>query len=146
MHIIPKEVTWETPVPKRLCGFTLMELLVVIAIMTIIGGILVGGLKGCSPGGYSTGSRAGIVTKFSNKGLFNKSWEGELSIGGTTTDSEGHLVANNWAFSVVDLEVVTKIQDALDHGTRVRLTYKQGGLVLGTRDTSYIVTDVTPIK
>lgn len=142
MHVIPREINWETPLPKQSRGFTLIELLTVLAIIFILLGVVVGGLKGCSPG-YSQGSRVGTISKFTYKGFVNKSWEGQLVMGGMTTDSEGHAQANVWNFSVSDPAVVEKLQHAMDTGKRVKLTYTDGNWSLGQRDTTYLVTDVT---
>lgn len=140
MNIEPKEINWTSPL-KSSRGFTLIELMVVLIIIAIVGSILLPVLRSS---GYSNGSRAGIVTKFSNKGVVNKSWEGELSMGGLTSDSDGNIQANTWQFSVVDPAAIDKIQKALDSGSRVKLTYTQGRASI-TRDTTYLVTEVTPI-
>jgi hypothetical protein len=69
---------------------------------------------------YSEGSRAGVVVKFSKKGTFMKTWEGELSMG--AVDQGG--VREKWQFSVEE-PMVEKVQDAMDHGHRVKLLYRQ---------------------
>lgn len=86
------------------------------------------GLLACGEG-YSNGSRAGTITKFSHKGIFCKTWEGELLMGGmrNNTDSKGNvtLSANVWAFSVTDPEIVSQVQAAMDEGRTVVLEYDQ---------------------
>ena len=70
---------------------------------------------------YSEGSRAGVVVKFSKKGTFMKTWEGELSMG--AVDQGG--VREKWAFSVEDGPMVKEVQAAMDHGQRVKLLYRE---------------------
>lgn len=70
---------------------------------------------------YSEGSRAGVVVKFSHKGSFIKTWEGELSMG--AVDQGG--IREKWAFSVEDDPMVKEVQDAMDHGKRVKLLYRE---------------------
>ena len=50
---------------------------IIIAITMIFG--MVVAFSSCT-NNYSQGERVGIITKFSNKGLINKSWEGDLKI------------------------------------------------------------------
>lgn len=92
-------------------------------------------LAGC--GDYSDGERVGIVQKFSTKGLFVKTWEGEMLLGGlkkkttSTTDSEGHahsstsMIANTWDFTVEDPALVAKVQKLIDEGHVIKARYRQ---------------------
>jgi len=67
---------------------------------------------------YSTGERAGYVQKFSNKGWFCKTWEGELAMvtmPGTLTEK--------FEFSVRDAEVAKQLNESM--GQRVSLHYEQ---------------------
>lgn len=97
---------------------------------------------------YSQGSRAGVVTKFSRKGLVFKSWEGELNLGGfrNQTDVEGRssVVANVFAFSVISQEIATQIEDALRSGKRVELVYRQWLVAPATQETCYAIVQVKP--
>lgn len=74
---------------------------------------------------YSDGSRTGVVTKFSKKGIFWKTWEGEMNLGGMKKDSEGMLVPNIWQFSVTDPALVPIIVAASEANTSHTLAYKQ---------------------
>ena len=104
--------------------------IVAIAILLSLGG---SGLcvKGCVSGcgaDYSEGDRIGSITKFSNKGLFIKSWEGQLNLGGFVTkhsDKGDSLVANTWNFTVTKPELVDKIQHAMVSGKPVKIHYRQ---------------------
>ncbi|MCQ9380183.1 hypothetical protein [Methyloversatilis sp. XJ19-49] len=67
---------------------------------------------------YSTGERAGYVQKFSNKGWFCKTWEGELAMvtmPGTLTEK--------FEFSVRDAVVAKQLNESM--GQRVSLHYEQ---------------------
>lgn len=88
---------------------------------------------------YSEGSRAGVVTKFSKKGILLKTWEGELSMGGV----EQGGVARVWQFSVQDPAVVEKIESAMTNGDHVKLPYNQKLFGVPWRGgTTYFVQDV----
>jgi prepilin-type N-terminal cleavage/methylation domain-containing protein len=148
-----KDSTVEETVRKALAlamknnkGFTLIELLVVIAIISIIATIVGGAGLITSCGGcgsvYSDGHRAGVVTKLSRKGYVNKSWEGELALGGASADSNGLAVARTWSFSITDEDVAKKVQEALDNGKRVSLHYDQYAVKPITIDTPYVVNDL----
>jgi prepilin-type N-terminal cleavage/methylation domain-containing protein len=122
-------------------GFTLVELLTVIIISLVAMAIVIVPLTKCFvtiPIVYSDGERTGQVVKFSKKGVFFKTWEGEMVLGGLT-DS----IANVWKFSVRDPEVVKQIRDASVSGNRITLVYNEYFLV-SYRDgeTDYIVTQV----
>lgn len=103
-------------------------------------------LTACGPN-YSNGDRVGTVSKLSNKGLIFRSWEGQLIQGGmmNKTDSEGKssLVANTLEFNVQDPEVVKQLQDAMNTGKRVKLTYTEWAIAPITIENSYVITSVT---
>ncbi len=89
---------------------------------------------------YSTGERAGYVQKLSEKGLFCKTYEGELilvTVPGTQ--------AEKFFFSVPDKAVARKINETI--GKRVRLVYEQhiGVPTNCYAETQYYVTDVEVI-
>lgn len=104
---------------------------------------------GCSAN-YSDGSRAGVIRKFSKKGVFMKSWEGELLLGGVVNSGgkDSQLVNETWEFSVdpkashgEDInKVVADIQAAMKSGKRVELYYNQNTLPWVIRfDSSYCI-------
>lgn len=104
-------------------------------------------LSACAPD-YSEGSRVGVVTKISRKGLFVKSWEGSLNQGGmrSQTDSNGHvsMVPNVLDFNVSDPEVLAKIQEAAKSGKTVELVYKQWFLAPLSIENDHVIIDVKP--
>lgn len=110
---------------------------------------LIAVLVGCGQN-YSNGSRIGTISKFSNKGLVMKSWEGELNVGGfrNATDHEGRtqVVANIFAFSVESPEVVKKVQEAMKSGKPVELVYRQWFVSPPSIETVYVITDMKPVE
>jgi hypothetical protein len=99
---------------------------------------------------YSTGVRRGEIQKFSIKGVFNKSWEGEMVQDGIRTKSTSNGkagVTNIWKFSVTDAAVAKKIEDAMFSGGEVAVKYCQSLFNTGIfTNTSYVVTDANVIK
>lgn len=117
----------------------------VLLVLLVLGGTVGGCLKcanGCDDG-YSDGDRAGTVCKFSRKGVVWKSWEGELNLGGMSTDANGHMVVNVWQFTVVDPAMIAKVQSAVASGHRVRMHYRQWWNSPLWMDSDYVITDVT---
>lgn len=90
---------------------------------------------------YSEGVRVGTLQKFSNKGLVNKSWEGELVMEGVKLKSSetGTRGGNVWAFSVLDPAVAKVIDEAVMSGAPIALKYCQAMplAAIGTTDTPY---------
>lgn len=99
---------------------------------------------------YSEGTRVGDLQKFSRKGFFTKSWEGEIVLEGikfkSRPDGSGGG-GNVWAFSVTDSNVAKQIDQAAEQGSRVALHYCQANPLDVTRgltySTPYLVTRVT---
>jgi hypothetical protein len=75
--------------------------------------------------GYSLGERAGVIVKFSRKGLVWKSWEGAMNLGGMVETSERGMVPELWAFSVHEDSVAEQVLEAYRKGDRVLLRYEQ---------------------
>lgn len=93
---------------------------------------------------YSEGDRTGIVTKFSRKGVFFKTWEGEMNLGGMTSSSDGKMVPNVWEFTVEDPALVKKIQELQKLQKPVTLKYTQWLVSPATRSSSgYLITEVS---
>lgn len=92
---------------------------------------------------YSEGDRAGVVSKFSEKGFVLKTHEGELNVG--AQGNVGNLSVNLWGFSVAnnDPEIIRKLSDSMLSGKRVRLHYEQKYMkYFWLGDTEYYVTKV----
>src|SRR5215813_10492576 len=75
-------------------------------------------LAGIAPH-YSEGSRAGIIVKVSRKGLFWKSYEGEM----LTAGPQGFSV-EKFEFNI-EPENVNQVMPFLKSGVRVELVYRQ---------------------
>lgn len=94
---------------------------------------------------YSSGVRQGDIQKFSQKGLINKSWEGEMvqeGIRGKGVGS-GRSLTNIWKFSVTNASVAAKLEEASFGGKSVVVKYCQSAIRNPlTQDTPYEVTDV----
>lgn len=98
----------------------------VILVGSTIALLFLAWLVGLSPGlVYSDGHRSGVVYKFSKKGVLYKTWEGELSLGMTETDSGGAIIPRVFDFSVSRPEIAEKIDEAERSGKRVTLHYRE---------------------
>ncbi len=98
---------------------------------------------------YSEGDRAGVISKFSKKGVLFKTYEGELNEG--AQGQMGNMVNRLWAFTVDsdDPKVVEILQDAMLTGRRIRVHYEQRYMKFSWMgDTEYFVTkvDEAPLK
>jgi len=72
---------------------------------------------------YSKGQRSGYLTKISRKGVLFKTYEGQLNLGGISTNDEAGLTGNLWSFSVWNDKVYEELQKY--DGERVTLHYRQ---------------------
>ncbi|MCK4552705.1 hypothetical protein KAT80_00690 [Candidatus Pacearchaeota archaeon] len=103
---------------------------------------------------YSGGQRVGVVNKISEKGLIWKTKEGQLSLEGRTSTGD-YTGAGVWDFSIdksakhsenVD-ELYSQIEQQMENGQRVKITYKQPLATWPWRaDTTYLVQSVEPLK
>ncbi|MET3126397.1 hypothetical protein ABID42_001499 [Arcicella rosea] len=98
---------------------------------------------------YSVGDRAGVISKFSKKGVLFKTYEGELNEG--AQGQMGNMVNRLWAFTVDsdDPAVIQKLEDAMLTGRRIKVHYEQRYMKFSWMgDTEYFVTEVeeAPLK
>lgn len=119
----------------RAQGDTDATAVLVFAVIVTIGGGAMARL-GSHGGGidYSDGVRVGYVTKISKKGLLWPTWEGEMQVGGLTTEG-GTFAASSWEFSVASEQTAKAIESAMLSGKRVKLTYQEfvlRGISLGS--------------
>lgn len=130
---------------NRRFGFISLELFIVLVILFILSVMAIGAVGGIM--GKSDGKRVGVITKFSYKGVFIKSYEGELNMGGVRnrTDGDGRntMVANVWQFSCSNPTVAKQLDDLL--GKEVVIRYHQSFAGF-SRDTSYDVVSVEEVK
>lgn len=106
----------------------------------IVALVLALGLTACFPN-YSNGTRVGVVTKLSEKGVIFKSWEGELLM--ALPAGVSAMNAEKFRFTV-DSSAVAAVQEAMRTGARVELTYHQWLYSPPNMDTDYAVTAVVP--
>jgi hypothetical protein len=99
--------------------------LVILAVLAPLGWLIFGSAMP----NYSDGERTGDVYKFSNKGVFAKSWEGEMYLGGFTTDSNGGLQAEKFYFSLPgdssNKEAIEKLQQCARERRNCTVHYQQ---------------------
>ena len=133
-------------------GITLVEVMTIICIIGIMGALLFGArggcLIGCNPD-YSSGTRVGVVTKFSHKGWNYKTWEGEMLMGGVVDGGRGSIQANVWKFTVPeeDDENRKKIEEALRTQKPIVIEYTEWMVRPNCQtDSGYIVKTVEFVK
>ena len=88
-------------------------------------------LCACVPN-YSDGVRSGTITKLSNKGLFFKSWEGQINLGGMRSElsSDGKsssMVPNIDCFNIPNSrqDLIALAQSSMTTGKTVEISYDQ---------------------
>ncbi len=118
-----------------------------IGLLVLIGMVLVALLlfTSCGPN-YSNGTRTGVITKLSNKGLCCKTWEGQMNLGGMVRDGDGGAVANTWEFTIEtsSADMINEINRAASEGRRVSLTYHEWfKRPVFRTDTGYMVTGIS---
>lgn len=106
------------------------------------------GLVGCSSS-FSYGYRIGTIRKFSRKGVFVKSWEGEMLLGGvvSTGGKTPQLINETFDFSLDPdarhgeklEEVIKQINNAAEKGSRVKLYYNQDTIPKIRSDSNYFI-------
>jgi hypothetical protein len=110
----------------------------VLGLSVVVGGCAVGCAVGCRHQ-YSDGKRVGTVTKFSRKGVFLKSWEGEMALSGLRGGEHGPA-ANLWEFTATDPAVIEQLQAVQESAQTARLHYTQTLFYNPfVRDTTYTV-------
>lgn len=90
---------------------------------------------------YSEGYRAGLLQKFSNKGVIFKTYEGELILSSVASTREIALASEKFLFTMVNKDLVRQF-DTLQ-GQNVIVHYIQkGGAVPWRGDSKYLVDSV----
>ncbi|WP_229251196.1 hypothetical protein [Emticicia sp. BO119] len=93
-------------------------------------------------GYYSSGERAGTISKISERGYVFKTFEGVLNEGGYSGET-GTLTPRYWDFSCKLDSVTSKLQRALKTGERVTLIYREKFFTFPWNgDTKYFIIDV----
>lgn len=117
---------------------------VIIVIISVLALVFLR-IWGCMSG-YSKGERAGVVTKFAEKGIIIKSYEGELLM--ALPSETGITTPEKFKFSLRPSNKATalKVKEALGSGLRVRLSYSEWLIRPIMIDTHYEVVDVISPK
>ena len=92
---------------------------------------------------FSQGERTGVVTKISTKGVFIKTHEGQLLMGGLVSNGSDGMTSNIFRFSVVDDGIRDEIVKVSRSGETVTLIYDQYFIASPLhRKTSYIIREI----
>lgn len=114
-----------------------------VLVVTFAGAV--GSMSGCDAT-YSEGDRTGPITKFSNKGVLVKTWEGEMAMNNFKATAQGGT-DNTFAFSVKDPNIVHQIQEAQEDGGNYKLHYRQVFIANPFEmESDYIVTGIEKVK
>jgi hypothetical protein len=90
---------------------------------------------------YSEGYRAGLLQKFSNKGMLFKTYEGELILSSISSDRNVTLASEKFQFSMINKSLIRQF-DTLQ-GEMVIVHYKQkNGTIFWRGETPYLVDSV----
>lgn len=90
---------------------------------------------------YSEGYRAGLLQKFSRKGTFFKTYEGEMILSSIASNTNVAIASEKFFFSVTNKDLVTQF-DTLQ-GDNVIVHYIQkNGAVFWRGDTKYLVDSI----
>ena len=84
---------------------------------------------------YSSGTRVGILYKFSKKGTFFKTFEGEMVLPGVRTKNNQGISSNMFHFSVADEELANKLMNS--QGMELELHYSNYNSSLPWRGDNY---------
>ena len=90
---------------------------------------------------YSEGYRAGLLQKFSNKGIAFKTYEGELILSSVASTRDIAIASEKFLFTMINTDLVRQF-DTLQ-GKNVIVHYIQkGGAVFWRGDSKYLVDSV----
>ena len=110
-------------------------LIIILLILALVGWYI-------STGYFSSGERAGTISKLSERGYIFKTNEGVLNEGGYSGET-GTLTPRYWDFSAKEDSVVAKLKIALSSGERVTLVYHEKFVKFPWNgDTKYFIIDV----
>jgi len=76
------------------------KILITLIVLIVLVAGCAGGCEMLNRTEYIKGSRIGYITKFSQRGLFWKCYQGEVNMGGARDGAMGSSVANLWNFSL----------------------------------------------
>jgi sigma54-dependent transcription regulator len=88
---------------------------------------------------YSKGYRAGLLQKFSEKGVLFKTYEGELILSSVQSSSNVAIASEKFLFSVEDKDVAKQMERI--QGKHVVVHYKEKNGALPWRGDSHYIVD-----
>ncbi|HSH18848.1 MAG TPA: hypothetical protein VLA03_00255 [Draconibacterium sp.] len=88
---------------------------------------------------YSKGYRAGLLQKFSEKGVLFKTYEGELILSSVQSSSNVAIASEKFLFSVEDKDVAKQMEQI--QGKHVVVHYKEKNGALPWRGDSHYIVD-----
>ena len=91
---------------------------------------------------YSEGYRAGLLQKFSSRGMIFKTYEGEIILSSVQTTTNMAIASEKFYFSVTEEEVARKIEKLQGENVIVHYSEKNGTLPW-QGDTPYLVDSIT---
>lgn len=106
---------------------------ILIALLVVI--LMIAGCAGCGEAlnrvTYIEGSRVGYIVKFAELGLFSKTYQGEVNMGGVRSTSIGGMSPNTWYFSLDNQRrrgenldsIAAAINTFLSNGHAVKISY-----------------------
>jgi hypothetical protein len=90
---------------------------------------------------YSEGYRAGLLQKFSSKGMLFKTYEGEMILSSVSSTSDVALASEKFLFTLTNKSLIRQF-DTLQ-GERVIVHYRQkNGTIFWRGDSPYLVDSV----
>lgn len=90
---------------------------------------------------YSEGYRAGLLQKFSNKGLFFKTYEGEMILSSVASNKNVAIASEKFLFSVINKDLVRQFDTLQGRDVIVHYNEKKG-VVFWRGDSRYLVDSV----
>ncbi len=90
---------------------------------------------------YSEGYRAGLLQKFSNKGTFFKTFEGELILSSVSSTSNVAIASEKFLFSVTNKNLTHQFDTLQGRNVIVHYLEKNGAL-FWRGDTKYLVDSI----
>ncbi|RYY89878.1 MAG: hypothetical protein EOO15_04865 [Chitinophagaceae bacterium] len=94
---------------------------------------------------YSEGNRFGLLQKFSRKGNFFKTYEGELILSSVSGNNNVPIASEKFFFSVAEDSVASKLLTLEGHRVSLHYSEKRGSL-FWRGESNYIVDGVTEEK
>jgi hypothetical protein len=90
---------------------------------------------------YSEGYRAGLLQKFSNKGIIFKTYEGEIILSSVSSNKDVTLASEKFNFTVINKNIVREFDTLQGENIIVHYKQKQGSIFF-RGDSPYLVDSV----